>query len=156
MVFTGKMVKRIAGVNSANAAHTNAYGVTRSNGPTKMSSRAHMEMHTNDRTIQSYRHSMAAQRHNMYDRAMTFEEQIAMREEKLALQRQKERESTGYGRSGGALDVNRQGSNASSERGGIGKRMFGTGSRFEEASAARSGRFCTDLFPLSILSILPM
>ena len=143
MGFTGKMVRRISGTSGAHEmTHTNALGSAQNKGTFKItSSQSRIHMSTNDRTIQSYGHSMAAQRHNKYEKSRNYEEELAIKRERLEELRRQEQESTGYGRSGGALSENRQGANASADRSGMGRRMFGTGSRFEEASAARSGRF---------------
>ena len=143
MAFTGKMVKRIAGVQSAaEVVHTNVYGAARNKGTFKITSaKSRMQMRTNERTIQGYGHSMTAQRRNKYEKSSNYEEQLAAKAARLEEQHRQEQKSTGYGRSGSAIGENRQGANASAERGGMGRRMFGEGSRFEEASAARSGQF---------------
>ena len=142
MAFTGKMVQRITGAQTADIVHTNQYAAAQGRGTFgSAGSGPRARIATNNRTIQSYSHAMTAQSINKYAKALNYQEEMAMKAATAAAQRKEERMATGFGRSGGALDGNRQAANAGADRGGMGRRMFGSGSRFEEASAARSGRF---------------
>ena len=142
MAFTGKMVQRITGAQTANIVHTNQYAAAQGKGTFgSAGSGPRAKITTNNRTVQSYSHAMTAQSVNKYDKALNYQEEMAMKAAKAATQRKEERMATGFGRSGGVLSGNRQSTNAGADRGGMGNRMVGSGSRFEDASAARSGKF---------------